>query len=204
MTLVQLQICTIIVIAIIKLWTKGLGVTHPTECSVALELPLSLISSSSNISPSCGVICILFCFLLSFTIFMCCYQHNWHCFTPTTFPFCGISLAFYFVFCPVTWLLAMKYGFCLQGRGRKVRQQFTSKLCVTFRALQIPQRSKPRCKLSVHWSSQIKIRQFPVIWAQRTEKSCFWQPQNSRNFSRILQILRYHNHIMYFVKISLS
>jgi len=82
MTLMQLQL--FIIIVIINLWTKGLDVTHTAECSVALELPLSLISNSSNITPSCGdiyiyiyiYIYILFWFLLSFIIFMCCYQHH--------------------------------------------------------------------------------------------------------------------------------
>lgn len=177
----QLQIFIIIVV-IITLWTKGLGVAHPVECSVALGLPLSLISGSSSISPSCGVICILFWFLLSFTIFMYCYQHHWRCFTPTTFPFCSKSLAFYFVFCLVTWLLAMKYGFCLQGRGRKVRQQFAPKYCVTTRALQIPKCNRPRFKHSLHWKSQIKIRQFQVVCVQGTEQICLRQPRRFEEF----------------------
>ena len=105
--------CYYIFIVIINLWTKGLGVTHPVECSVALEIPLSLISSSTNISPSFGIICILFWFQV--TIFMYCYQYHWHFFPFTTFKFGSKSLAFYFVFCLVTWLPAMKYGFLSSG-----------------------------------------------------------------------------------------
>jgi hypothetical protein len=76
----------------------------------------------------------------------------------------------------------MKYGFCLQGRERKVRQQFPPKYCVTPRALQIPQRSRLRCKHSVHWKSQIKIRQVPVVCVQGTEKSCLRQPRRFEEF----------------------
>lgn len=173
-------------IVIINLWSKGLGVTHHAECSVALELQLSLIFRSSKISPSCGVIlvCILYWFLLSFTIYMCvcCYQHHWPCFTPSTCPFFSKYLAFYFVFCLVTWLLAMKYGFCLQGRGRKVTQHFPPKYCVTPRALQILERSRLQCKHAVHWKSQIKIRQFPVVCVQGTEQSCLRQPRSVKEF----------------------
>jgi len=93
----------------------------------------------------------------------------------------------------------MKYGFCLQGRERKVRQQFPPKYCVTPRAIQIPQGGRPRYKHSVHWKKQIKIREFPVVVVvvQGTEQIASDSFKELRNLSRVLHILRSHNHLMY-------